>query len=157
MLDLRTPSSPHSTSSSMTSASPIAPKSSYAPAPIPPFPQARSSPSPSSPDGRDSPASETSTATPRAICQRRVPHPARALFKFNRLVRFHAAAIEEIALHLAQMIEGERCLYQALDASAMPVRDMPSVVAMAGFCRTGRHRLVQQPGLVGGFLFAHCG
>jgi len=29
-------------------------------------------------------------------------------------VRFHAAAIEEIALHLAQMIEGERCLYQAL-------------------------------------------
>jgi hypothetical protein len=77
--------------------------------------------------------------------------------QFNRLVRFHAAAIEEIALHLAQMIEGERCLYQALDASAMPVRDMPSVVAMAGFCRTGRHRLVQQPGLVGGFLFAHCG
>jgi hypothetical protein len=51
-------------------------------------------------------------------------------------VRFHAAAIEEIALHLAQMIEDERCLYQALDASAMPVRDMPSVVAMAGFCRT---------------------
>src|SRR5215204_1345559 len=39
--------------------------------------------------------------------------------QFNRLVRFHAAAIEEIALHLAQMIEGERCLYQALDASAM--------------------------------------
>ena len=43
--------------------------------------------------------------------------------QFNRLVRFHAAAIEEIALHLAQMIEGERCLYQALDASAIPVRD----------------------------------
>src|SRR5215207_5452724 len=43
--------------------------------------------------------------------------------QFNRLVRFHAEAIEEIALHLAQMIEGERCLYQALDASAMPVRD----------------------------------
>jgi hypothetical protein len=34
------------------------------------------------------------------------------------------------------MIEDERCLYQALDASAMPVRDMPSVVAMAGSCRT---------------------
>jgi hypothetical protein len=43
--------------------------------------------------------------------------------QFNRLGRFHAAAIEEIALHLAQMIEGKRCLYQALDASAMPVRD----------------------------------
>jgi hypothetical protein len=43
--------------------------------------------------------------------------------QFNRLARFYADAIEEIALHLAQMIEGERCLYQALDASAMPVRD----------------------------------
>ena len=72
MLDLRTPSSPHSTSSAMTSASPIAPKSD-APAPIPPFPQARSSPSPSSPDGQDSPASETSTATPGAICEARSP------------------------------------------------------------------------------------
>src|SRR5918994_2051630 len=43
--------------------------------------------------------------------------------QFNRLVRFHAEAIEEIALHLAQMIEGDQCLYQALDASGMPVRD----------------------------------
>jgi hypothetical protein len=43
--------------------------------------------------------------------------------QFNRLARFYADAIEEIALHLVHMIEGERCLYQALDASAMPVRD----------------------------------
>jgi hypothetical protein len=43
--------------------------------------------------------------------------------QFNRLVRFYADAIEEIALHLTQMVEGDRCLYQALDASAMPVRD----------------------------------
>ena len=43
--------------------------------------------------------------------------------QFNRLVRFYADALEEIALHLAQMIEGGQCLYQALDTSAMPVRD----------------------------------
>jgi hypothetical protein len=43
--------------------------------------------------------------------------------QFNRLVRFHAEAIEEIALHLGQIVKGERFSYQALDASAMPVRD----------------------------------
>jgi hypothetical protein len=43
--------------------------------------------------------------------------------QFNRLVRFHAAAIEEIALHLGQIVKGDRSPYQALDASAMPVRD----------------------------------
>ena len=43
--------------------------------------------------------------------------------QFNRLVRFYAEAIEEIALHLGQTVEGEQPPYQALDASAMPVRD----------------------------------
>jgi len=43
--------------------------------------------------------------------------------QFNRLVRFHADAIEEIALHLGQIVEGDRFPYQALDTSAMPVRD----------------------------------
>src|SRR5215210_4743592 len=43
--------------------------------------------------------------------------------QFNRLARFYADAIEEIALHLGQIVEGGRCLYQALDASAMPLRD----------------------------------
>jgi hypothetical protein len=43
--------------------------------------------------------------------------------QFNRLVRLHAEAIEEIALHLVWTVEGSRCLYQVLDASAMPVRD----------------------------------
>ena len=43
--------------------------------------------------------------------------------QFNRLVRFHAEAIEEIALHLGQIVKGDRFSYQALDASAMPVRD----------------------------------
>jgi hypothetical protein len=52
--------------------------------------------------------------------------------QFNRLVRFHAEAIEEIALHLGQIVKGERLPYQALDASAMPLLGMPSVVVMAG-------------------------
>jgi len=43
--------------------------------------------------------------------------------QFNRLVRLHAAAIEEIALHVGQIVKGDRSSYQALDASAMPVRD----------------------------------
>jgi hypothetical protein len=43
--------------------------------------------------------------------------------QFNRLVRFYAEAIEEIALHLGQTVEGDQSPYQALDASAMPVRD----------------------------------
>jgi len=52
--------------------------------------------------------------------------------QFNRLARHYADAIEEIALHLAQMIEGGQGLYQALDASAMPALGMRSVVGMAG-------------------------
>jgi Transposase DDE domain len=43
--------------------------------------------------------------------------------QFNRLVRFYADDIERIALHLAQMTEDSRRPYQALDTSAMPVRD----------------------------------
>ncbi|HET6658871.1 MAG TPA: transposase [Rubrobacter sp.] len=43
--------------------------------------------------------------------------------QFNRLVRHSLGLIEEIALHLADMMETHRCPYQALDSSAMPVRD----------------------------------
>jgi hypothetical protein len=43
--------------------------------------------------------------------------------QFNRCVRFHAGLIEEVALHLARMMEAQRCPYEALDTSAMPVRD----------------------------------
>ena len=43
--------------------------------------------------------------------------------QFNRLVRSHARAIEEIAVKLGEMLEGEARPYQALDSSAMPVRD----------------------------------
>jgi Transposase DDE domain len=43
--------------------------------------------------------------------------------QFNRLVRHSVGLIEEIGLHLAEMMEHQRCPYQALDSSAMPVRD----------------------------------
>ena len=43
--------------------------------------------------------------------------------QFNRLARSHARAIEEIAVELGEMLEGEARPYQALDSSAMPVRD----------------------------------
>ncbi len=43
--------------------------------------------------------------------------------QFNRLVRSHANLIETFALHLATLLEVGKCPYQALDSSAMPVRD----------------------------------
>ncbi|MDQ3942614.1 MAG: hypothetical protein M3254_05875 [Actinomycetota bacterium] len=44
--------------------------------------------------------------------------------QFNRLVRWRVGLIEEVALHLALMqnTRGDAC-YEALDTSAMPVRD----------------------------------
>jgi hypothetical protein len=43
--------------------------------------------------------------------------------KFNPLVRFYDEDIEQIAVKLGVMLEGEAHPYQALDSSAMPVRD----------------------------------
>jgi hypothetical protein len=43
--------------------------------------------------------------------------------QFNRCVRSHVGLIEEAALHLAWMMKAQRCPYEALDASAMPIRD----------------------------------
>jgi hypothetical protein len=43
--------------------------------------------------------------------------------QFNRLVRSHADDIEKIAVKLGQTIEASEPPYQALDSSAMPVRD----------------------------------
>jgi hypothetical protein len=43
--------------------------------------------------------------------------------QFNRCVRRYPELIEEMALHLAGVMEAQRCPYQALDSSAMPVRD----------------------------------
>lgn len=43
--------------------------------------------------------------------------------QFNRLVRHNLGLIEEMALHLASVMKAQRHPYQALDSSAMPVRD----------------------------------
>jgi hypothetical protein len=43
--------------------------------------------------------------------------------QFNRLVRSHADLIEAFVLHLVAVVQTPRCPYQALDSSAMPVRD----------------------------------
>ena len=74
--------------------------------------------------------------------------------QFNRLVRFYTQTIEKMALHLARIIEDSPPPYQALDASAMPVRDAKRREAPRTrlACWTGRHRLVQQLGLVRGVL-----
>jgi hypothetical protein len=43
--------------------------------------------------------------------------------QFNRLLRSQANLIEEMALHLTQMMETPEGAYEALDSSAMPIRD----------------------------------
>ena len=43
--------------------------------------------------------------------------------QFNRLVRACTQLIEKMALHLAEVLEARQCPYEALDSSAMPVRD----------------------------------
>jgi hypothetical protein len=43
--------------------------------------------------------------------------------QFNRLVRSCTELIEEMALYLAEVLEARECPYEALDSSAMPVRD----------------------------------
>jgi hypothetical protein len=44
--------------------------------------------------------------------------------QFNRLVRSCTGLIEEIAVKLGKMLEDRAHAYQALDSSAMPVRDV---------------------------------
>jgi hypothetical protein len=43
--------------------------------------------------------------------------------QFNRLVRNNLDEIEVVALRLAEVMEAQRYPYEALDSSAMPVRD----------------------------------
>src|SRR5215208_8427491 len=88
--------------------------------------------------------------------------------QFNRLVRFYADTIEEIALHLAQIMEGSQHPYQSLDASAMPIRDVKRRGHgwLAGYADTGwfnslgwyeRFSLlisVEPSGVITGFCFA---
>ncbi len=43
--------------------------------------------------------------------------------QFNRAVRLLVGLIEEVALHLVEVLEVQRCPYEALDSTAMVVRD----------------------------------
>jgi hypothetical protein len=43
--------------------------------------------------------------------------------QFNRCVRHYLDLIEEMALHLADVMKTQRSPYEALDSSAMPIRD----------------------------------
>jgi hypothetical protein len=43
--------------------------------------------------------------------------------QINRCVRDHLDLIEEVALHLAEVMKTQGCPYEALDSSAMPIRD----------------------------------
>jgi hypothetical protein len=53
--------------------------------------------------------------------------------QFNRLVRHNLGLIEEVALHLAEVMGTQRCSYQALDSSAMPLLGTPSAGAKDGW------------------------
>jgi hypothetical protein len=43
--------------------------------------------------------------------------------QFNRLLRSHTKLIEDFLLHLPALLEAQKCPYEALDSSAMPLRD----------------------------------
>jgi hypothetical protein len=49
--------------------------------------------------------------------------PGEASSQFNRLLRLHTEFLEAFVLHLAALVQTRKCPYQALDSSAMPVRD----------------------------------
>ncbi len=90
---------------------------------MPPSARARSLPWLSSPASPDSPANETSTATLRLTsCVTPCP-PCLPVRSSYRSVRSHVKLIEEVALHLADTIGTQACPYEALDSTAMPVRD----------------------------------
>src|SRR3712207_2423585 len=108
MLDLRTPSSPHSTSWWTTSATPARKKSGF-PGLMPRSAPARWSPSPSSPDGAASEQRAGLLPLRNGLLAGRFPYPAQPLLKFNRLVRSCVGLIEEVALHLEAVMGAQSC------------------------------------------------
>ena len=53
--------------------------------------------------------------------------------QFNRLVRACTGLIEEMALHLAEVLEARESPYEALDSSAMPPLGTPSAEVLVGW------------------------
>jgi hypothetical protein len=62
-----------------------------------------------------------------------------------------------MALHLARIMEAQRCPYQALDTSAMPVRDTLREEARDGWPATPTSGSPTDNGLVRGLPLARCG
>ena len=117
MVDLRTPSSPHSTLWSTTFASPDHREGDLLP--THPSPKARSSPSPSSRVGAASNFYRYATGH---LTDAFPTLPERS--QFDRLLRSCTELIEAFSLHLASLLtDARKCPYQALDSSAMPIRD----------------------------------
>ena len=52
--------------------------------------------------------------------------------QFNRLARSNRDLIEEVALHLATLLDARKCPYEALDSSAMPTPETLSAGGMDG-------------------------
>jgi hypothetical protein len=87
--------------------------------------------------------------------------------QFNRLLRFHTEFLEAFVLHLAALLQKPKCPYQALDSSAMPVRDAKRRGAgwLAGYADIGRSNslgwyegfsllaAVDSAGVITGFCF----
>jgi hypothetical protein len=53
--------------------------------------------------------------------------------QFDRCVRLYTELIDEMALHLAEVLEASECPCEALDSSAMPFLGMPSAEVPVGW------------------------
>jgi hypothetical protein len=106
MLDLRTPSSPYSTSSWMTSAS-LTPPNSDAPDRQLPSPRERTHRPGHLRSVVEVLQPEGLLPLWRGPSPSSIPYSPRERSQFNPLVRFYAEDIEEIAVKLGEMLEGE--------------------------------------------------
>jgi hypothetical protein len=50
--------------------------------------------------------------------------------QFNRLVRYHTELIEAFVVHLVAVLDAQKPPYEALDSSAMPIRDLSETVSV---------------------------
>jgi hypothetical protein len=64
--------------------------------------------------------------------------------QFNRLLRSHTQFLEAFVVHLAALLQTRKCPYEALDSSAMPIRDAKRRGAgwLAGYADIGWSNIV---------------
>jgi hypothetical protein len=98
---------------------------------------------PSLPVGTDSLASGISTATPRLTCVTLSPPCQRALAVQPPGTLPHRAHREEDgAAPGVRLLKAPRCPYEALESSAMPVREARSEGGLDGWTERPTHRMV---------------